>query len=240
MQIESSRSTEELRFARGNAAAVLSSNANENYCSTPAGRRKEGGKGEQSEKEREAGGARGRRKGKERKLINSNHRALIPQRAKDRPARLRLTALATAPFVTRGEKPRNRTCVRNGDSQRDFSRLDFPGFPPTEKNVYGFSQRIALREMRTPPSSLRRRSWHEGGAIEIFFQHFSGDTEETKRIGGKLARGKITINRKRKEKRGREHVYVCVYSFFYFRDILNLKVVLRIFKENIKCCMNPT
>lgn len=75
----------------------------------------------------------GGERGKERKLINSNHRALIPQRAKDRPARLRLTALATAPFVTRGEKPRNRTCVRNGDSQRDFSRLGFPGVSTDRK-----------------------------------------------------------------------------------------------------------
>lgn len=70
------------------------------------------------------------RKGKGRKLINSNHRALIPRRAKDRSARLRLTALATVSFVIHaGRKAHGevaRACARNGDlSAGDFPRWRF-------------------------------------------------------------------------------------------------------------------
>lgn len=135
--------------------------ASENYCSTPGAKERREGGNRERERTRETQGKRERWKGKERKLINSNHRALIPQRAKDRPARLRLTASATAPFVTRGEKPRNRTCVRNGDSQRDFSRLDFPGFPPTDKMCTASRGELpfAKRERRR----RRRRYYHRGG-----------------------------------------------------------------------------
>lgn len=127
--------------------------------------RGEGKRQEREDRERKSERTRregGRRNGKERKLINSNHRALIPQRAKDRPARLRLTASATAPFVTRGEKPRSRTCVRNGDSQRDFSRLDFPRFPHRLKKMCTASRGdwpFAKRERRR----RRCRRYSRGG-----------------------------------------------------------------------------
>lgn len=71
----------------------------------------------------------GEREGRGRKLINSNHRAPIPRRAKDRSARLRLTASATISFVIQGEKPRAKSHVRAHGmaTVRDLPRRRFSG-----------------------------------------------------------------------------------------------------------------
>ena len=90
-------------------------------------REKEEDREREREKERERKRGCGRKKGKERKLINSNHRALIPQRAKDRPARLRLTASATASFVTRGEKPPESHVRAEWRQPAGFLAPGFPG-----------------------------------------------------------------------------------------------------------------
>lgn len=87
------------------------------------------------------------RKGKGRKLINSNHRAPIPRRAKDRSARLRLTASATISFVIQGEKPRAKSHVRAHGmaTVRDLPRRWFSGV--SIGGMYTVSSvEIALRE----------------------------------------------------------------------------------------------
>lgn len=111
--------------ARRNGGALLEHG---NYCFIEMVRGKEQGRNDQ-EREREG------RKGKGRKLINSNHRAPIPRRAKDRSARLRLTASATISHsLYRAKSPgRSRTCVRTEWRQCGISHAgDFPRFPSAE------------------------------------------------------------------------------------------------------------
>lgn len=125
------------------------------------------GKGKEGPRGRE------RRKGKGRKLINSNHRAPIPRRAKDRSARLRLTASATVSFVIRSEKPGEvaRACAQNDDSARSPAPEIFRGFHSVEC--------VRFHPWRDRPSPKLTC------AIKIPSRYVSGDAKGTVGIGRK-------------------------------------------------------